>query len=373
MLIDGKGDRDLLERLKRGLAAAGEAEAEVASLDIGRIEESFVTNPLLYGSAQQIVDRVFSSFTFESEYFKNISQAAALLVARVLKAAGEAVTFQQLFSLLQDDGKLAQLIKGVKDTALLEVSSRLLSTARRERLESYSGLLAQLAPFAEGELAPLVNANGTEANFFSLAELLAPGLALMPRTTRVAVVLIPELLYQETARRLGKVLLQEVAWAVGYRESAGYREFTPVYLDEFGSFVYGGFLGLLNKARSTGVALHLSHQSLGDIRSVSPEFAMALHTNCNVKCVLGVNDPETADFFAKHFGTRKSEKATERAQKKSIWADAERTGEMSIRDVKEYRIDPDNLRHYSMGRGVLSLILDGHVITEEMQFAKAPY
>lgn len=51
---------------------------------------------------------------------------------------------------------------------------------------------------------------------------------------------------------------------------------------------------------------------------------------------------------------------TERAQKKGWFAAHERTGEMSLRDVKEYRIDPDRLRHYSRGRGVLSFLVDGY-------------
>ncbi len=121
------------------------------------------------------------------------------------------------------------------------------------------------------------------------------------------------------------------------------------------------------------MAIHLSHQSLGDIQSVSREFATALHTNTNVKCILGVNDPDTADFFAKHFGTRKAEKKTERAEMKGYWGDPERTGHMSVRDVEEYKIDPNNLRTYSMGQGAISMIVHGQVIAEEIQFARAPF
>ncbi len=137
--------------------------------------------------------------------------------------------------------------------------------------------------------------------------------------------------------------------------------------------MYPGFIGLLNKARSACLAIHLSHQSLGDIESVSREFATSLHTNTNVKCILGVNDPETADFFAKHFGTRKSEKKTERAEAKPYWGDFERTGHMSVRDVEEYKIDPNNLRNYSRGMGAISMIVEGQVIAEEIQFARASF
>jgi hypothetical protein len=370
ILVDGKGDRDILERVKSAYGEADLPLGNLAWLDLGNIDDSFVTNPLLYGSPQQIVDRLFSSFTFENEYFKSVSQEATLLVVRVLRAASVVPTFKGIFELLQDDGKLSELLAGLptrERTAVAKGAERLLLTPRRERMEKFSGLLAQLSPFAEGELSALVNASSKEENFFSLTD------ALLGRGKRTILILLPQLLYQEMAASLGKILLQEVAWAVGSREAGGYREFTSLFLDEFGSFVYPGFIGLLNKARSTRVAIHLSHQSLGDIQSVSREFATALHTNTNVKCILGVNDPETADFFAKHFGTRKAEKKTERAERKGYFDDFERTGHMSVRDVEEYKIDPNNLRTYSMGQGAISMIVHGQVIAEEIQFARAPF
>lgn len=370
ILIDGKGDREILNRVKAAYERTDLPIENLAWLDLGNIEDSYLTNPLLYGSPQQIVDRLFSSFTFENEYFKSVDQEAALLVVRALRASGQAVTFRGIFELLQDDGKLSQVIAGLPEgekQSLARGAEKLLLAPKRERMEKFSGLLAQLAPFAEGELAGLVNADGTEESFFSLTD------ALLRRGKSTVLIFLPQLLYQEMAAALGKILLQEVAWAVGSREATGYREFTSLFLDEFGSFVYPGFIGLLNKARSAKVAIHLSHQSLGDIESVSREFATALHTNTNVKCILGVNDPDTADFFAKHFGTRRAEKKTERAETKGYWGDMERTGQLSVRDVEEYKIDPNNLRTYSRGAGAISMIVDGMVIAEEMQFARAPF
>ncbi len=376
VLIDGKGDRELLARMQAAYSQANLRQENLAWLDLGKIGDSFVTNPLHYGSPQQITDRIFSSFTFENEYFKSVSMEATLLAVRAIKAAGEVATFRAIFELLQDDGMLAELLGKLPEEEqkpLARAAERLLAQPKRERLEKFSGLLSQLSPFAEGEIAALINASGKEENFFSLTEVMAPGVSFHALPRKTVMILIPQLLYQETAGRLGKMLLQEIAWAVGYRESSGYRQFTSIYLDEFGSFVYPGFIGLLSKARSTNTAIHLSHQSLGDIQAVSEGFATALHTNTNVKCILGVNDPDTADFFAKHFGTRKSEKKTERAEKRGFWEEAERTGHLSVREVEEYKIDPNNLRNYSQGAGAISMIMDGMVITEEIQFARAPF
>lgn len=369
ILIDGKGDRELLFRLQRAYEIKGMPLDNLGVIDLGDLENSYVTNPLLYGSPQQITDRIFSTFIFEKEYYKSLSYEACLAIVRLVRNVGEVLTFKLLYELLTDDDKLTELFQKTDIAFGIE---KILVQPRKDRLEKFSGFLAQLSPFAEGELSVILNANGTEENFVSLTEAMVPSINRNRNAKVTVLVLLPSLLYQEAAARLGKILLQEIAWSVGYRESTRYREFTSIFLDEFGSFVYPGFISLLNKARSTNTAIHLSHQSLGDIEAVSGEFAQALHTNTNVKCILGVNDPDTADFYAKHFGTRAVEKRTERAEKKMFGA-ADRTGQMSVRDVEEYKIHPNNLRHYSRGEGVLGMISNGVAIAEEMYFARAPF
>jgi len=370
IFIDGKGDPEIVRRVKVACKATDVADGDLAVIDLGNLEASSVTNPLLFGSPQQITDRIFSSFIFEKEYFKSLAYDATLSVVRLLHDVDEKASFKRIYELLSDDDELSELVKKTKPGSA-KGAERLLAQSRAVRLENLSGLLSQLSPFADGELAPLVNATSLEKNFVSLTETLVP--PLCPWTYKpVILILLPSLLYQEAAARLGKMLLQEIAWAVGYRESIGYRTFASIFLDEFGSFVYPGFINLLNKARSTNTAIHLSHQSLGDIEAVSPEFAKALHTNTNVKCILGINDPESADFFAKHFGTKEVEKTTERAERQWFGSN-ERTGQMSVRDVEEYKVHPNRLRNFSQGMGVLGLIVDGTPVAEEIQFARAPF
>lgn len=67
------------------------------------------------------------------------------------------------------------------------------------------------------------------------------------------------------------MLLQELASLIGERSSRMGRssKFCSVFLDEFSAFAYQGFEQILNKARSSRVALHLSHQSMADLTMVS--------------------------------------------------------------------------------------------------------
>lgn len=368
ILIDGKGDQSILNKMRDIYDSQNMSLEELVWLDLADIENSFSTNPLKYGMTQQIVDRLFSTLEFEKAYFKAVSYEAALLASRIIKAqkSEQEITFEKLYDMLTDEDVFSGFAKTISNSNLEREAKRFLGTSYKDRQEKLSGLLSQIQPFARGELSPLLNGKG--ARTFSLSELMVPSLS--GNTTKTAVLMLPTLLYQSSAAKLGQMFLQEIAWAVAMKEKESEKEFCSIFLDEFSAFVYEGFTGLLNKARSTKTALHLSHQSLGDLEMVSHEFAKVINTNTNVKCVLGVNDPVTADYFAKHFGTRGSQKMTERVERKSF-GDIEKTGLMSMRDVEEYKIHPNLLKHYAQGMGVLSLIVNGKPVTEEMQFARS--
>jgi type IV secretory pathway TraG/TraD family ATPase VirD4 len=369
ILMDAKGDQSILKRIDRVYRDHRVKREGLVWFDLSDVEGSFKTNPLKYGTAQQITDRIFSTFNFENLYFKSVAYEATLLVVEVIqsKTTKTEVTFEKVYDALTDDENLTELISSATE-GLQRRCLKYLNEPFRARQEKLSGLVSQLQTFAKGELAPLLN--GGNEKVFSLSETLVPGLTANVTPMTVAI-FIPTLLYQETAAAIGKMFLQEIAWAVALREKRDFKYFTSIFLDEFSSFVYPGFISLLNKARSTGCALHLSHQSLGDLEAVSPEFAKAVHSNTNVKCVFGVNDPDTADFFAKHFGTKDTERTTERVNRKSF-GDLEKTGMMSLRQAEIYKIHPNRLREYSQGMGVISLVYQGRAITEEIQFARSP-
>jgi len=361
ILIDGKGDRSLVDQLERFT----ENPSNVIVFDIGDFEKSATTNPLKYGSPQQIADRIFSTFEFDNSYYEKVSFEALLLINEVLVSLGEEITFQKIYQALTSDASLSELITGemeLKDE-LKNLVLDFLSRSFKERQEKLSGFLSQLRPFAIGEISTLINGKVEGKGSFSLSKLIK-----QDHSAKAIVILIPTLLYQKTASRLGQMFLQEIAWALVARKSL---KFIPIFLDEFSSFVYEGFLQILNKARSSRVGFHLSHQSMGDLESISQEFAKAVVTNTNIKCVLGVNDPESADFFARLFGTRSSEKTTERAERKPL-GDLEMSGLMSVRAVEEYKIHPNRLKSMSRGEGVLSFIKCGEVIIEEVQFEPIP-
>jgi valyl-tRNA synthetase len=82
--------------------------------------------------------------------------------------------------------------------------------------------------------------------------------------------------------------------------------------------------------------------------------------------VLEARKAVAADYFARHLGTFTTTKETERASKGMMGTN--KSGEMSLREVEQYRIHPNRLKAFSHGRGVLSVMVSGVQLTEEVQF-----
>lgn len=127
----------------------------------------------------------------------------------------------------------------------------------------------------------------------------------------------------------------------------------PTYLDEFATFACPEFADLISKARSAGLALHFSHQSIGDLAEVSKGFLNRITDNSATKIVMRLSDPDSAEFFARSFGTKLFQKVTQRITKtKDIeTSGAEITGEGSSREAHQFRASPDLLKSLPTGVG----------------------
>ena len=378
VLIDGKGDSELKDLVQaHAIDIRTVPSVRVITLDLSDPKRSHRTNPLRYGSPTEITDRLFRSLVFQDQFYKQVQYRECLSVVELLHAEGSEVTIAGIYELLTNRVRRMEKMKITPNEALKTQLTRSLSVSEKEREERTLGLISQIEPLTKGELGEILNSKidsnlaneDGESLDFSLSEVFTGD------SSRQAVVIIsiPTLKFQESGRILGKILLQEIAWSVGHRSSTkGRNDMIPVFLDEFSAFVYDGFIDILNKARSANVPLHLSQQSLGDFEAISPAFAKSVNTNTNVKVLLGLNDPESADFFARHLGTTTTEKVTERGTESGglLRNKRERSGDVSIREVESYKIHPNRLKNFSEGRGVLHFPSGNGFFTEEVQFER---
>lgn len=356
ILIDGKGSKDVPVKIKWAIQKY-KLDTLVHEFDLEQPEISVRINPLKLGTPQQIVDRIFSAFEFQDPFYRSVQYDICGYLIRLIFDLKQTVTFKFLYQLLTDEKKLADSIKHLPEghelkRAILEH----LKTPPETRKQKLAGLTSQLSPFAAGELSLFVNGGEGE---MSLKDVMDSTNLMMS---------IPTLKYQKIGHQLGKLVLQDLAFCVGDREKERFNDFCAVFLDEFSEFAYEGFVSILNKARSAKVGLHLSHQAMSDLSRVSPDFAKSVITNTNVKCILGLNDPETADYFAKHLGTFTEEKFTEQMDDEGFMKGRRKTGRGSMREVESYKVHPNDLKRFTRGRGVLHVPTDRGSVTEVIQF-----
>jgi hypothetical protein len=333
----------------------------VHEFDLDKPNESVRINPIRLGTPQQIVDRIFSAFEFDDPFYRAVQYDICGYLVRLIVELKEVVSFKLLYELLTDEKILADKLKVLPDGhALKKHLVEYLKTPAGDRKQKLAGLTSQLSPFAVGEVAGFVNGGENEV---SLSEVMDSD-----KGTQLLLMSIPTLKYQKIGHQLGKLVLQDLAYCVGDREKNSYNDFCSVFLDEFSEFAYEGFVRILNKARSAKVALHLSHQSMSDLSKVSPDFAKSVITNTNIKCILGLNDPETADYFARHMGTFTEDKFTEQVEEEGLFKRHKTTGRGSMREVESYKVHPNDLKRFTRGRGVLHVPTPRGNLTEVIQF-----
>lgn len=360
ILIDGKGSRDVPIKLK-GQIERHKLDVCVHEFDLDKPNASVRINPIRLGTPQQIVDRIFSAFEFDDPFYRAVQYDICGYLVRLIFEVKEVVTFRLLYELLTDEKILADKLKLIPEGhALKRHLLEFLKTPSNDRKQKLAGLTSQLSPFAVGEIAGFVNGGENEV---SLAHVMDD-----TKGTQLLMMSIPTLKYQKIGHQLGKLILQDLAFCIGEREARSYNDFCSVFLDEFSEFAYEGFVSILNKARSANVGLHLSHQAMSDLSKVSPDFAKSVITNTNVKCILGLNDPETADYFARHMGTFTEEKFTEQVEEEGIFKRHKTTGRGSMREVESYKVHPNDLKRFTQGRGVLHVPTPRGNITEVIQF-----
>lgn len=361
ILIDGKGDEELANLIRTGTS---ELKTQIKVFNLSDPKSSCLINPLLGGEPQEVADRLIASLEFESSYFRDIQHSAILMALQVFELCQKVPTLKKISESLNMPSILQDLLRESKtkcETLELEVN-QLASMPKKDREERLSGLISQIKPFTSGKIGDLVNAHPLDGDDFLDLESVIQNKAL---NQVCVVILLNSMQFQKTAKVLGKMILQTVASLSSQRQDLN--TFLPLYVDEFSSFVFEGFEQFLNKARSRNVGIHISHQSLGDLEAISPSFAKTINVNTNIKVLLGLNDPDTADYFARHLGTKSFVKSTERAVRGNFGS-VERSGDMSLRDVEQYKIHPNRLKNYSQGQGVLSLLVSGIPVVEEVQF-----
>ena len=360
VIIDGKSDSQFLDKLYAYVKTAGR-EKDFCLFSLAKVAESSAFNPLEGGSPQEVVERVFSAFSFENEYYRNVQYKILLSLVRLIHERKQVPTFRLIHRPLTDYALLKLWLQHCQDEELRHVLTLFNEESPKEKVEKTSGLDAHLTHFSSGELAVLFNAQNPTIRFDEALE-----------KNKIYYFQLPTMYYPFLAEATGKLVLQSFQSAVSKRHLglASRPGFFSCYLDDFQDYIYAGFGALLNKSRSANIGMVFSHQALGDLDKVSSAFRNVVLTNTNIKVVMRNNDPDTCDHFAKTFGTKTTEKVTEK-QLSGLLGDT-RTGEGSVREVEEFVYHPNTMKQLRIGEGIVTVPHSRGVKIMKVRFERRP-
>lgn len=360
LIIDGKSDSAFLDKLY-AYAKKYDRAGDFRLFSLVNVPCSSSFNPLKGQTPQEVTERVFSSFKFENEYYKNIQYRVFLSLVRLIFSYNETPTFALVYKLLTDTEELGKWVENCKDEPLTKELARFLKLTDKEREERTSGLETMISHFISSEVAPLFQETDESIDF---AEALAQGQILYFQ--------IPTMLFPIMGEATGKLILQSFQSAISRRQVEKGKnpkdtgKFFSCILDDFQDYIYEGFGSLLNKSRSANVGVVFSHQALGDLDKVSEAFKNVVLTNTNIKVIMRMNDPDTCDHFAKTFGTKTTTKITQKTK------DSSTTGDGTIREVEQFNFHPNEFKNLGTGLGVVSLPHRDGVKNLKIKFSMRP-
>lgn len=206
LIIDGKSDVTFINKLY-SYVKLFKREKDFRLFSLANPGPSSSFNPLKGTSAQEVTERVFSSFTFENEYYKNIQYKLFLSIVRLIFAQKETPTFSLVQRLLVDSEELAKWVEACPDEALKRDMARFMKLSERDRDEKTSGLETMLSHFTSSEVASLFEETGHSINFDDALE-----------KGQIIYFQLPTMYFPFLAAATGKLVLQCFQNAVSKRQ-----------------------------------------------------------------------------------------------------------------------------------------------------------
>jgi hypothetical protein len=338
LFIDGKGDRETLSAIWNLAREAGR-EGDFRYFDLRRPAESHTYSPLLNGTPNEQADKIMAALRWDNEFYRAQSKAVLLRVLRSLRATGLPYSLDDVLAAMSDLPALRALADAVPDVD------------RRAELEHIAGRWKDYLVETSGMRSQLESLLLTDFGELLKAPLPTLDLAEAYQTGGIVYFALPVARFPETAPLVAKLIISDLNSVAGMvQDGQLVRGFASIVIDEFAAFAMPLFVDLLNKGRSAGMAITISHQSMrGDLAAAERGFVDQVADNTNIKICL--RQSADAEYVAGLSGTYKTVKRTE--QTLAAVYGHERTGLGSAREVDEYHVSPNLIRQLPQGYAVV--------------------
>ena len=313
-------------------------------------KDSLAYDPLLYGDADTLTKKIMGSSEITHPFYKSFQETWLMSFFRVIKTEPLLVNRVMLRHLYQFLTKPREVEDALMSMCSSEHNIRRLRVLSTAKPESLAGVASHISQLVEDEsLAHIFdNPTGPQLNIREVIRKGGNVFLDLDLSTK-----------GPQGRALGRMIMMEVQLLAGSRQAGFESKETglQVYLDEFASFAYNGFIDLIDKCRSARVGLLLAHQSLGNLQrdNLSKSFKDEVVDNTFSKFFLTLKD-ETAEWASRQMGTRKILKKTLTIGHATEQTDTRgrQSHTLAFREDFEPYVQPSDL-HVDMGFGYANI------------------
>ncbi|WP_334110824.1 type IV secretory system conjugative DNA transfer family protein [Thermodesulfitimonas autotrophica] len=331
VLVDGKGDPGLAERV-RALAEAAGRPFKLFSMS----GPSAHYNPLAHGGITELKDKLLYLTEWSEPHYEALAGRYLQLVFRVFSLSGVKPDLTIVGQYLDPD-TLALLARQIQDVDQQQAIFDILDSFKTAEIR---GLAARLAAMTESEIGHLFEATG---DVIDLNEII--------QRNGVVVFSLDSLSFPEYSRLLGRLIVADLK-SVAARAYRRERKTIYTIFDEFNVFASPAVVDLIGKARGAGFHTLIATQSLADIESAAGIAAVdQVVENCNTYIIQRQNSPKSAETSAAIIGTREDVEVTTQVHRTPIGDFGSGMG--TVRNVREFVVHPDEIKALGTGEAVL--------------------
>ena len=355
IFVDLKADSDTVAEITTFCKNADRLK-DLRILDLSRPNLSLSYNPCKRGNPTEIKDKLVGAFVWESEYYKNAAQSFLLTVLRALVWLRDnrkiEFTLDDIYGATLSPDALTtlgmSLNEGMAPMAMREdIHDQATYLRSKENWKELHGLRTQLKMLLDSEFGESLRSEKCGLDLF---EAISQQL--------IVYVLLDSQTYGETAKILGKLILQDLKSCSGEivtKTSKADRTHCTIIVDEFADLATEQFVGFLNRARGSKLGVVIAHQEIADLTAVSQAMRDQVMTNTSTTVSFIQKSPESAERISNLAGTRQTTARTRQIVEEPgiFWNDRRYSGVESERETYEYNIHPDTIKCLPRGQCVI--------------------
>ncbi len=345
--IDLKADWETVEELV-SLAKKHDRLSDLQILHLSEPALSLPYNVLARGNATELKDKLIGALDWSEIHYKKVAERVLLDLCRglviVRDETKQVVTLADLHRCLVSPSAIRILANEVpakytdvrKD--LLELAQDFSVQAKREQIE---GLRTDLEVMVKSEFGRLLTSGKPGID---LADIIEQG--------KILYVLLDSQRFGESSRRLGKLLLSDLKVVSGRLISGDLKtDHFAVIVDEFSELATEEFIGFLNKARGSKIAVTIAHQELSDLQRFSDTLRDQIFGCTQTTVAFLQKNPMSAEVLASMIGTKSGKELTKQTSEGVLFRGYTGTG--SEKTVEQFRIHPNEFKNLNVGEAIV--------------------